>query len=276
MTDFADDLKLAMEAARTAGAATLRYFRHGGPVSAEADVREKSHDNPLTKADLEADRILNEALMGARPDYGWLSEETTDDASRLDRTRVWVVDPIDGTKEFISGTPEYAVSIGLVEDGVPVMGCVYNPATDEMFSAARGEGAFLNGTAIRTTNRADLQGARCICSRSETKRGEWKPFESEFELVEVGSIAFKYACLAAGRFDLTFTLTPKTEWDFCAGAAIIREAGGEVSDKDGKPFLYNQPDPKVRSVLASNGQLHAPLLERLKDVPLAPDRRRKK
>ncbi|MBF0625325.1 MAG: 3'(2'),5'-bisphosphate nucleotidase CysQ [Magnetococcales bacterium] len=272
---FEMELRLMTTAAREAGTAILHYFRLGETVSSAADVRHKGHDNPLTEADLEADRLLHRVLLRDRPDYGWLSEETVDDLTRLERSRVWVVDPIDGTKEFIIGLPQFAISIGLVEEGLPVAACIFNPAAGEMFTATRGSGTRLNDQPIHTTLRSQLAGSTCLASRSETKRGEWDRFRGELELTTMGSIAYKLALLARGAFDLTFTLTPKNEWDFCAGALLVAEAGGRVTDKDGMPFRFNQRrETRTPSLVASNGPLHAALLERLEDVPLSPDRHR--
>ncbi|MBF0621867.1 MAG: 3'(2'),5'-bisphosphate nucleotidase CysQ [Magnetococcales bacterium] len=267
-----NDLTLITDAIRKAGNAIMAYYRPGETVSSDAEVRHKSPDNPLTKADLEADRILHEILTQARPDYGWLSEETTDDASRLSKDRVWVVDPIDGTKEYIMGIPQFAVSVGLVENGLPIAAAVYNPAADELFSAARGQGITLNGKPIHTSSREELFGATCLASRSETKRGEWDQFKDELKVSTMGSIAYKLAVVACGRLDMTFTLTPKNEWDFCAGTLLVEEAGGQVTHKDGSPVSFNRTNPKVRSLLATNGPLHQPLLDRLVDVPLSIDR----
>ncbi|MBF0153037.1 MAG: 3'(2'),5'-bisphosphate nucleotidase CysQ [Magnetococcales bacterium] len=265
------ELSRMVDAVRQAGAAAMRYFRLGQTVAKAADVREKGFDDPLTNADLEANRILQDLLLSGRPDWGWLSEESVDDASRLQRERVWVVDPIDGTKEFIAGLPQFAVSVGLVVAGQPVAACVYNPAADELYTARRGGGTYLNGKSVRTSGRDQLLGATCLASRSETQRGEWAPFETEFQLSIMGSIAYKLALVAAGRYDVTFTLTPKNEWDFCAGLLLVEEAGGRVTNRDGQPCRFNQVKTRAASLLASNGPLHDPLLERLCHVPLTPD-----
>uniref|UniRef100_UPI002A4E1BD5 inositol monophosphatase family protein n=1 Tax=Candidatus Magnetaquicoccus inordinatus TaxID=2496818 RepID=UPI002A4E1BD5 len=139
-------------------------------------------------------------------------------------------------------------------------------------TASRNGGAYLNGAAITTSKQNQLPGASCLASRSETQRGEWARFNQELAITPMGSIAYKLALVAAGRFDLTFTLTPKNEWDFCAGALLLQEAGGNISHKDGQPFSFNQRSPKVRSVLASNGFLHGALLRYLQATPLSPDR----
>ncbi|GAB0058950.1 3'(2'),5'-bisphosphate nucleotidase CysQ [Candidatus Magnetaquicoccaceae bacterium FCR-1] len=270
--DLSDSLAIMIRAAHEAGDAIMRYFRLGQTVSASAEVREKGHDNPLTKADLEADTLLRERLLGSHPHCGWLSEETVDHPDRLERRSIFVVDPIDGTKEFIAGLPQFALSLALVEAGRPVAACIHNPASNETFTALAGKGCRLNDQPIRVTDRRDLAGASCLASRSETARGDWELFLSEWKIQTMGSIAYKLALVASGRFDMTFTLSPKNEWDFCAGDLLVHEAGGTVTHKSGAPFLYNQVNPMVRSVLATNGALHAPLLARLIDTPLAPDR----
>ncbi|MBF0610959.1 MAG: 3'(2'),5'-bisphosphate nucleotidase CysQ [Magnetococcales bacterium] len=263
-------LSAMQEAARLAGRAIMSYYRPEG--ADPQDVSYKGRDNPLTLADLEANRILREALLAADPAAGWLSEESVDDAARLSCRRVWVVDPMDGTKEFVKGIPQFAVSIGLVEDGLPVGACIYNPALDEMFTAWRGEGGHCNGQPLRVSQRGALAGASCLASRSETGRGEWSDFQDRLQLHIMGSIAYKLALLASGRYDLTFTLTPKNQWDFCAGLLLVEEAGGRVTDKQGASFRFNGAEVRIQSLLATNGHLHSSLLELLRDTPLSPDR----
>lgn len=275
MNDYQDDLALMIDAAKQAGELIMGYYRPGETVSEEAGLRFKSADNPLTEADLECDRLLRTTITAARPDDGWLSEETADTPERLGKKRVWVVDPIDGTKEFIVGLPQFAISIGLVEDGQPVAACTFNPAAEgggELFTAAKGSGAFMNGEPIRASGRADLEGATCLASRSETKRGDWAPYLDRLDVSAVGSIAYKLSLVAAGRYDLTFTLTPKSEWDFCAGHLLVTEAGGRVTTREGEPFRFNLERPKVRTILSTNGLLHDPLVEMLKDAPLGKGR----
>ncbi|MEO5363636.1 MAG: 3'(2'),5'-bisphosphate nucleotidase CysQ [Magnetococcus sp. DMHC-8] len=272
MSDLHSDLALMEAAARQAGSVIMQYYQPGAPVQSHVHLQDKGRNNPLTKADMEADRLLRTQLLANRPSYGWLSEETTDDATRLACRRVWIVDPMDGTKEFIVGLPQFAVSIGLVEDGHPVAACIHNPASGELFSAILGGGTRLNGQPVRASRQAHLRGASCLASRSETRHGDWEAFRQELAITPMGSIAYKLALVAAGRFDLTFTLTPKNEWDFCAGTLLLQEAGGRVSDKDGQPCRFNQHNPRVRSMLASNGRLHDALLAYLEQAPLSPDR----
>lgn len=271
MNNLQLDLTLMEEAAKLAGTCIMHYFQPGAHIHAHANLKEKCLNNPLTQADLDADQLLRQKLLTNRPEYGWLSEETIDTSTRLSQQRVWVVDPIDGTKEFITGLPQFAVSIGLVDNGQPIAACVYNPASDELFSAVLHGGTRLNGKTINTSQNGTLQDASCLASRSETKRGEWETFKTILNITTMGSIAYKLALVASGRFDLTFTITPKNEWDFCAGTLLVQEAGGRVSHKDGQPCRFNQQNPRVRSVLASNGRLHTELLSLLKKTPLSAD-----
>jgi len=170
-----DLLKLAERAARSGGEILLNYFPGGYSVAS------KGPDNPVTIADTETDAMLKAVLLTACPDYGWLSEESADSPERLTKSRVWIVDPLDGTKEFIAGRPEFVVSIGLAENGQPILGVLYNPITDEFFSALAGRGAFLNGQPIHGTKTNSLKEAHLIVSRTETAAGLWDTLIETFE-----------------------------------------------------------------------------------------------
>ena len=228
------DLNIAKEAAIEAGGLILGYFK------ADYEIKDKGYHNPVTTADHAADSRLKEILISAKPDYGWLSEETIDSPERLTKERVWVVDPLDGTKEFIEGVPHFVVSIGLVENGTPIVGVLYNPVTGETFTAAQGEGAQLNGEPIRCTTKDNVGDMVILNSRSETRRGLWEPFDDTFgELRAIGSVAYKLGLTAAGKADIFASLRPKNEWDICAGNCIINEAGGKLIDLYGNLRQYN-------------------------------------
>jgi myo-inositol-1(or 4)-monophosphatase len=170
---------------------------------------------------------------------------------------VWIVDPLDGTREFIEGIPEWSVSVGLVEDGAPVAGGVLNPATDELVIGAVGHGVTLNGTRVGPGDRpVQLDGARVLASRSEVARGEWDRYrDAGFEVVPCGSVAYKLGQVAAGLADATWTLVPKHEWDVAGGAALIRAAGLHLSLSDGSARTFNSADPKLPNFLAGPAQL---------------------
>lgn len=259
-------LTVAEAAAREAGVVALS-------ISNQAEVKnwEKGKDNPLTEADLAVDRLLHERLLAAAPNLGWLSEETLDDPARLECDWVWVVDPIDGTKEFLQKVPHWTISIGLVHHGVPRLGVVFNPTEDFLVAGVVGEGITANGQPVAMAPAAELEGAHLVGSRSEQKRGEFDDVKDLYRFEAVGSIAYKLALLATGRCDIYYTLSPKHEWDICGGHALVVAAGGRVTQKDGAPILYNQPRAKYRSVVAANPTLHAKLLARLQDAPLSPD-----
>ena len=205
----------ALEASRT-------VFAHFTPGAIDAEYK-AGHD-PVTEADRALDAVLRKELL--RDGEGWLSEESVDDPIRLQRSRVWVVDSLDGTREFVKGIPEFCVSIGFVENGRPVAGGIYNPATDETFLGSIESGVTYNGKPSQTSQRKSLDGALVLASRSEVKRGEWKPFENAaFEIRPMGSVAYKLALVSAGLADVTFTLTPKNEWDVVAGRGPGAERG---------------------------------------------------
>jgi myo-inositol-1(or 4)-monophosphatase len=254
------ELETAQQAARAAGQVLLRYY------GSSYRVAEKSVDNPVTAADTDANEVLKGAILGAFPEDGWLSEETADSDERLGKHRVWIVDPLDGTKEFISEIPEFCVCVALVEDGTPRVAVEYNPVRDELFAARKGGGAFLNGAPIHVSNHTDLRHASVLASRSEEARGEWEPFRSLMRVELSGSVAYKFALIAAGRHDATFTLTPKNEWDVCAGALLVAEAGGMVTDPDGRAIRFNNKTTLLPGLVASNQLLHRSILNTIRAV----------
>ncbi|KPJ78069.1 MAG: hypothetical protein AMS19_12235, partial [Gemmatimonas sp. SG8_23] len=188
----------------------MRPFTPGDIEFQTKEVR----DDPVTAADEAADEVLKRILP--QPGEGWLSEESVDDASRLDCARVWVVDPIDGTREFIEGIPEWCISIGLLEGGIPVAGGIFNPATEELVLGSLEDGVTLNGEAVRVTEPSITNGTSVsvLASRSEIRRGEWDRFEGgRFDVRPCGSVAYKLGLVAAGLADATWTLVGKSEWD---------------------------------------------------------------
>ena len=253
-TVYDRELEVARDAAIAAGEILRRYFRDGG-----YQIDSKGKNNPVTTADFEADSKLKQILRDAFPAYGWLSEETVDNDDRLTRERVWIVDPLDGTKEFIKGIPEFVVAIALTVRGVPVMGVTYNPIKHELFCGVPGVGCYLNGQAVTVSDTSTIEHATILASRSETARGEWKAYEGRVIVKAIGSVAYKLALVAAGRADATFTLTPKSEWDIASGVALIIAAGGRVTDLYGKEVHFNRRDVKTPGFVASNRHLHAEL-----------------
>ncbi len=229
-----NDLKLAINASLKAGEIIMQYYCD------DYEIKEKGYHNPVTTADKEADSYLKSTLMSARPQYGWLSEETVDSKNRLNKEKVWIVDPLDGTKEFIEGVPQFVVSIALVEKGIPIIGVLHNPVTKETFHAAKGEGAYLNQGQYRCSIKDSTRDMVILNSRSETRRGLWEPYKKHFkELQPIGSVAYKMGLTAIGKADIFATLRPKNEWDICAGTCLINEAGGKVINLNGKDITFN-------------------------------------
>ena len=227
----------------------------------EVEAKKKAGGDPVTAADNAVNDVLHELLP--RDGEGWLSEETTDDLVRLDSERVWVVDPLDGTKEFVLGIPEWCMSIGYIENGDPIAGGILNPQSGEKIVGGRDIGVTRNGEPAAMSTRKALKGGVVLGSRSESKRGEWNILEdADFEVKPMGSVAYKLALVAAGRADATWTLVPKNEWDVAAGAALILAAGGQVYESNGTPRQFNQRDPLLSGLVA-----HPPHLE--KDVQAA-------
>ena len=228
------DINLAKEAAIKAGKIILRYYK------ADYQIEQKGYQNPVTTADKKADERIKKILMTARPEYGWLSEETKDSSIRLNKRFVWIVDPIDGTKEFINGIPEFVVSIALVEYGEPIIGVIYNPVKKEIFVAAKNMGSFFNETKIECTSKEKISEMTILNSRSELKRGDWNDYIDIFgNMKPVGSVAYKLALTSAGKADVFISLRPKNEWDICAGNCIVNEAGGKLVDLRGNKRKYN-------------------------------------
>lgn len=253
-----DDLQRihdALEASRL----ILSAFTPGAVESSH-----KPGQGPVTEADLQVDAKLREMLP--RDGEAWLSEETADDPGRLNASRLWIVDPIDGTKEFVRGRPEWCVSVGLIENGRAVAGGILNPETDQLVLGSIETGVTLNGHPVRMRECTVLDGAVVLASRSEVKRGEWDDFEDQGFMVErMGSVAWKLALVAVGKADATWTLRPKNEWDVAAGAALIAAAGGACFLPDGRPMTFNRPDPLLKGLAGAAADLQDPIVELLRE-----------
>lgn len=249
--DILQRIEAGLEAART-------VFARFTPGEIEAEY--KIGLDPVTEADRALDAALRQNLL--REDEGWLSEESVDDVSRLNKSRVWVVDPLDGTREFVAGIPEFSVSIGFVENGRPVAGGICNPATNETIIGAIDCGVQYNGNPVRASQRMTLQGSVILASRSEIKRGEWSEFSGgDYQIRPLGSVAYKLGLVAAGLADATFTLTPKNEWDVVAGAALVESAGGFVATLDRARLVANSRNPLLTGLIACGPFLKDELLK---------------
>ena len=245
-----DLLELSQNATKKAANVILKYY------NSSYEVQMKGKGNPVTAADIEADEILKEILMKETPDFGWLSEETRDSSDRLNRDRVWVVDPLDGTKEFVEGIPNFVISVGLVEDGKPILGIIYNPVLDELFTAYSGSGVKLNGDRYTISQNNQFNKMSMLNSRSETKAGLWKPYEKYFnKVIPIGSIAYKLALVSTSQSDMVASLKPKNEWDICAGHCLINESGGNLITSLGKEITYNNPKTLITPGLIAGSKI---------------------
>jgi myo-inositol-1(or 4)-monophosphatase len=239
---------------------TLLVSRIGEALAAAAGVlrrfdratvaeQKKAGGDPVTEVDVELDAVLRRCLQA--DGEGWLSEETADDKSRLDDSLVWIVDPLDGTREFIDGLPEFCTSVAAVVDGVPVAGGIVNTAADIEVIGAPGLGVWCNGKEVLGWVTPPMESIRVLASRSEVSRGQWSVVESDGVLVEpMGSVAYKLGRVAAGLDHLTWTPVPKHEWDVAGGAALIAASGGMTVGLDGNPLEFNQDRPWFSGVVA--------------------------
>ena len=246
------ELEVAIAAARAAGAAIVEVWQRPDFSSTE-----KADDKgPLTEADLASNDIILAAIGAAFPNDAILSEETKDSPERLSNRRCWVIDPLDGTKEFTLRIPQFVVSIGLSVDGQPALGVLFNPATGELFTGVVGEGATYNGAPCKVTDRATLDGARLLVSATETKKGWFDHLKGVCITEPMGSVAYKFGLVAAGLADATFTPMPRNEWDLLGGVACVIAAGGRAANGANEPYTFNRPDPLHIGVAGTNGALH--------------------
>jgi myo-inositol-1(or 4)-monophosphatase len=252
------DLDLLHDAALAAGDIAKRHFRSDFAVHDKGDGQ-----GPVTEADLEIDRMLHAELLSSRPDYGWLSEETEDDSARLDRERVFIIDPIDGTRSFVNGDKTFAHSLAIAENGRVIAAVVHLPMLGLTYHAAIGQGAFLNGVAVQASQRAAIQDAAILAARPQLAPGLWPggvpPVTRHFR----SSLAYRLCLTADGQFDGMLTLRDAWEWDIAAGDLICREAGSTITDKTGNALRFNNPVPKQPGVLAASPAIHAGFLTHL-------------
>jgi myo-inositol-1(or 4)-monophosphatase len=256
------DLKLAVAAGLLAGDLARQYF--GQPL----DVRNKTPNNPVTDADLAVDALLRDLLMADRPDYGWLSEETVDDGSRLVAERTWVVDPIDGTRAFIKGKPHWTICIGLMHGTTAVLGVVYNPISGEFFQATQGGGAMLNGAPIKASMTASVAGCAMLGDVGMFAHPAWPVAWPKMAVDQRNSIAYRMCLVANGAFDAAIALSAKQDWDLAAATVIAQEAGALATDHEGKAFAFGQPDARQKSLVVAGPKLHPLLIERVSHVRL--------
>jgi len=253
-----DDLALLVAAARTAGEIALGHWRQA------PKVWEKDGDEgPVTEADYAVDAALRERLQGARPGYGWMSEETPDSAADRARRTLFIVDPIDGTRAFVKGEAAWAHALAVVTDGVPVAAVVHLPAKGRLYAAATGAGATLNGVRICAAAPPGLDGAQMLVTRPNLAPHLWRRPAPGLTRHFRPSLAYRLALVAEGRFDGMLTLRDSWDWDVAAGALIAGEAGVRVTDRAGGELRFNAPGRKTAGVVAAPEPLHGETLARL-------------
>jgi myo-inositol-1(or 4)-monophosphatase len=247
-----EDVALLRHAAIEAGRLVVAQREKG------LKIWSKQGGSPVTDADLAANVLIGNLLRGARPDYGWLSEETRDDRARLSAERVFVVDPIDGTAAYMKGRPWFTVALAVIENGRAVAGVVHAPALNDTYEATFGGGAFLNGAPMRPSGTDRLEDSTMLGDPAAFKPPLWPRLQFERR----NSIALRMALVGAGAFDAAVALSPKHDWDVAAGAVIAEEAGAKVTDHLGRPYHFNRPEPFQGALVCAAPALHPLILER--------------
>ena len=260
MTAANADLALIVDAAREAGELAADLRRRG------LEIAYKAGDSPVTNADLAADALLKERLGAARPDYGWLSEETADDPARMAKRRLFVVDPIDGTRAFLKDRPWWAVSIAVVEDYRPLAGVVFAPQVGETYAAAAGQGATLDGKPIRAAGTCVVEDCSMVGDPRMFAHPDWPIPWPAMRVEQRNSTAYRMCLVASGAFDAALALVPKHDWDLAAADLIGVEAGCFVGDHLGRSFAYNGAVPVQRSLVCAAPALAPLILDRVRHI----------
>lgn len=251
-----NELTLLKSAVGEAAELVMGYFQRDPKSWKKNDV------SPVSEADLASDALLKDKLLGARPDYGWLSEETEDSDERLSQENIWIVDPIDGTNAFLNGKSDFTICAGLVRSGQAVVGVVINPVNEQVFSAVRGQGAWLNDEPLSGPIDTALDDAHLLCRRNVMKQERWTGAPPNAQNGYIGSLAYQLCLLANGEWNAAVSANPLHEWDIAAAGLILAEAGGKVTDQCGNPLRYNQPTPKIDGMICAGPGLHAAISDK--------------
>ncbi|WP_050527027.1 3'(2'),5'-bisphosphate nucleotidase CysQ [Pseudorhodobacter aquimaris] len=257
MPGLDEDLQLLVDAARAAGPIAMQHFRR------DPQVWDKGGDaGPVTAADLAVNDMLATRLQAARPDYGWLSEETPDNTDRLRARRVFIIDPIDGTRAFIDGQDSFAHSLAIAEDGVIIAAAVYLPAKDRMYSAHAQGPARCNGSVITSSTAVMAAGASVLTAKTNMAPRHWPAGVPTLDHAFRPSLAYRLCLVAEGRYDSMLAFRPTWEWDIAAGALIANRAGAVTSDGKGATLWFNEADPRTEGIIVAPRGLHADLIAR--------------
>ncbi len=250
-----DDMALLETVIREAGLLALKYFK------TDFNHWKKEDRTPVSEADIAVDQLLKQRLLSASGDYGWLSEETEDDRHRLNKQRVWVVDPIDGTRAYLRGRDDWTISVALVENGKPVIAAVLHPTSQMLFTAVAGAGAYVNKKPISTTPAQNLQHCRMAANTGAFRPALWQSPWPEMTITSYNSMALRLAHVAQGHEDATVTIRSKSDWDLAAADLLVQEAGGRVTTLDGRPLVYNGIHPVHENIAAAGPTLHKILMQ---------------
>jgi myo-inositol-1(or 4)-monophosphatase len=266
MSDHAAELELISAAAHEAGRIALAYRARGLVVSS------KPGGSPVTDGDLAVDAFLKTALLAARPDYGWLSEETPDTPDRLAAERVFIVDPIDGTSAYLGQAPWFVIAIAVVEDGRPIAGVIHAPALDEHYMATKGGGATLNGARIHASGACAVEGCAMAGDPRLFQSSRWpEPWPEAMQVSQRNALAYRMAAVAGGSFDAAVSMGWKNDWDVAAGDLIAREAGALSTDPRGHALRFNSPKARNPGLVCAAPALHPLILARTAPIDLPAD-----
>ncbi|MBB5052948.1 myo-inositol-1(or 4)-monophosphatase [Afipia massiliensis] len=255
------DAALLADVVREAGALALSLFR------TELKTWIKGKTSPVSEADIAVNDLIEARLRAATPGYGWLSEESADDSARLGKSMTWIVDPIDGTRAYLARQDDWSVSIALVADGLPVLGAVFAPASDEFFFATRGQGTVLNGAPIAAAPGAEIHFPKIAGPKPLVERlGGMRDDESLYP--RIGSLALRLVRVAEGRLDAAFAGGNSRDWDLAAADLIVHEAGGEMTSLAGERLVYNQADVRHGLLVAAGRARHAHIVKHFRENPI--------
>jgi myo-inositol-1(or 4)-monophosphatase len=257
---MSSDLDLILDAAKEAAVLAVDLRAKG------LNVEHKPGGSPVTNGDLAVDALLKERLLAARPDYGWLSEETVDDPARLAKSRIFLVDPIDGTSAYVKGRDWWTVCIAVVEDGRPTAAVVIAPALEQVFAAEAGKGATLNGGPIVVTGCDAIEGCNMLGDAKLFADPRWPKPWPDMHVASRNSVALRMCMVASGLFDATLGPAPKHDWDLAAADLIATEAGAMVTDNKDRVFVYNRPIPIQKGLVCSGPRLHPLLIDRVAHI----------
>ena len=252
------DLALLIDAAHRAGEIALRFWKKS------PQIWDKGVEGPVTEADFAVNDMLHASLRAARPTYGWLSEETPDDAARLQCEHVFIADPIDGTRAFIAGDSSFSHSLAVARQGRITAAVVFLPAKEQLYTATSDGPALCNGKPISCSTRAKAEGATLLTSKMNLSPGHWQGQPPAVIRAFRAGVAYRLCLVADGSFDGMLTVRPTWEWDIAAGALIAARAGAAVTDTKGQALWFNAKDPRAEGILAAAPGLHSDLLARIK------------